>query len=243
MYKYGILLCGALFLMGCKSISIQQESYKTTNQQFQLGTVGESKDFLLERDYNHTAIPTYSEPIKVNVHTEAFTKSSYMAFVKAKTELGNDVNISFTDSIADTPRFLKLEIADRVAILNALGDKTNADIKRYLQNKNTAQIVTTLALAFNKSELNALITADEVHLERSGIKLYALKTYKESTYMQTIHFNQGVVFAYQSSCFCWQENEKHRLNIVDLVESSDYCPENTYKSAKSAKNKINYYKF
>ena len=97
-------------------------------------------------------------------------------------------------------------------------------------------------MALDKNRLDELLNADEVFLEATGVKSYALKTYKKGQLQTVLTFNEGVVFAYQASNFCWEENDKYQLEIVDIVETSDKCPNKTYRSAKRAKKKINYYK-
>ena len=84
MFKPILLLIFFGLIFSCKSITIQQDMQHTTRQNIMLGTVGEQKDFVLEQDYNHTAIPKYSKPIKIQPITTEFTKATYRAFLKAK---------------------------------------------------------------------------------------------------------------------------------------------------------------
>ena len=222
---------------------MQQESQNTTTQQIILGTVGEQKRFVLEQDYNHTALPKYKLPIKVNVNAIVFTKPTFKAFSKAKVSQSQNVSINFVDSLHTKPKFLKLELADRITVLNALNAKENRDVFQFLQNKSEAHLVTSISIAFNTKDITTLINAEEVFLEVDGIKNYALKTYKNGELQQTIQFNQGIIFGYQTSSCCWKQNDKYQLEIVDIVERNDQCPNKTYKSSKRAKKKINYYKF
>lgn len=232
-----------MLFTSCKSIYIKQESHKTTTQSVQLGTVGEQKDFVLEQDYNHTAIPKYKKAVKVQVDLIAFNKASFKAFTKAKTAQSKDIAIHYVDSLAKKPKYLKLEIADRVSILNALNSKENRDVFQFLENKKNAHVVTSVSMALNESDLVAVQNADEVFLEMQGIKSYGLRTYKNKKAQQTILFNQGVIFAYQTSSCCWKQNDKYQLEIVDLAEGNDDCPNRTSRSSKRAKKEINYYKF
>lgn len=243
MNKYILIVLVSTCFISCKTIVIAQDYQKTTTQNIQLGTVGEQKNFVLEQDYNHTALPKYQTPIKVNVSVLDFNKTTYKAFSKAKTNQNQAISVSYIDSLKSKPKFLKLEIADRVAVLNTLNSKENKDVFSFLQTKTEAHVISSIALALKTNDITAITTADEVFLEIAGIKNYALKLYKDKTVQQTILFNNGVVFAYKTSSCCWKQNNKHELEIVDLVESDDKCPSNTYHFAKRANKKINYLKF
>jgi len=243
MIKRLIFICLAVFLASCKTVLVQKEFQKTTTQNIKLGTVGEQKDFILEQDYNHTALPNYQDPIKIQVSLIAFNTSTYKTFTKAKTSQNQSVAINYIDSISNKPKFLKLEIADRVAVLNALNNTENKDVFQFLKNKNDAHIITSVSLVLKENDITAITKANEVFLENSGIKSYALHLYNNKELQQTINFKEGVVFAYQTSNACWKENDKYQLKIIDLVESNDKCPSKTYRASKRAKQKINYYKF
>jgi len=243
MNKYILLVLVSSCLISCKTISIDKDYQKTTTQNIQLGTVGEQKNFVLEQDYNHTALPKYQTPIKVNVSVLTFNRTTFKSFSKAKTNQNQGVTINYVDSLENKPKYLKLEIADRVAVLNTLNSKENKDVFNFLQTKTEAHLVSSIALVLSINDITATITADEVFLETTGIKNYALKLYKNKIAQQTILFSDGVVFAYKTSSCCWKQNKKYQLEIVDLVESDDKCPSNTYRFAKRAKNKIDYFKF
>lgn len=242
MIRYSIALVLASFFISCKSIKVNQEFQKKTTQNLQLGTVGEQKEFLLEQDYNHVALPVYNISIKVNISPLKFNKSSYNAFIKAKPSQAKNVTINYIDTLDTKPKYLKIDIADRLAVLNTLNSKTNQDVFQFLKNKDQAQVITSLAVAFNNNQLDALVQADEVFLEVTGVKNYALKVYKDNTLQQTILFSEGVVFAYKTSSCCWKQNDKYQLEIIDLAEGNNKCPNQSFKSANRAKKEINYFK-
>ena len=237
------LLVLMLLLLHCKSLSISKETHTKTSQSLEIGAIGEDKIFLLEEDYNSTALPIYNNPIKINISVLNFNNSSYKAFSKANNSRTVPLQITFVDSLSEKPKFLKLEIADRVTVLNALKDPSNKDIKEYILNKKNAHIISAISLVLDDTKMKSTTDADTVFLEQDGEKNYIINAYKNSQLVSSIHFNEGVVFAYQASNFCWQENSKHQLNIVDIVESTDKCPNNSYRSAKRAKKKIDYFKF
>jgi len=243
MNKISILVVFIFCFTSCKTISIQKEAHTKTEHNITLGVVGEDKQFVLKQDYNHTAIPEYENGIKVQVSNMDFNKTSFKAFTQSKMYQSKNVSVNYIDTISNKPKYLKLEIADRVGVLNALNSKENTDVFQFLENKKAAHLVTSITMALNESDLAEIENADEVYLEMVGKKSYSLKTYKNEKEQSSILFNQGIVFAYQTSNFCWKQNDKYQLEIVDLVEGNDKCPNRTYKSSKRAIKKIDYYDF
>jgi len=238
------LLILVISLTSCKTISIQRELQHATTQNIMLGVVGNQKTFVLEQDYNHVALPDYKQPIKVQPNLIAFNKQSFSAFKKAQLLQNKAIVVNYVDSIkTNQPRFLKLEIADRVGVINAIKSKTNTDVFQFIENNNNAHVITSISIVLNQDSQNAIKNADEVFLGTSGVKNYVLRAYKNKELQHTIKFTDGVVFAYQMSNACWKQDNKYQLQIIDLVESNDKCPSKSYQSAKRAKKKINYYNF
>ena len=230
-------------LVSCKTMIVQQELQTQTTQNLQLGTVGELKEVLVLQDYNHTASPDYQAPIKLKVNSVPFTKTKLKAFKKAKHAQNKNISVNYIDSVKIKPTFLKIEIADRVAILNSFKGDTNKAVTQFLQYKTKAHLISTISVVFNPDTALHLSNAQEVFLEQTGVKNYVLKTYQNNKQQQSIHFNEGIVFGYQVSRACWKENNKHQFEIVDLVKKNEKCPRKTYRVPKGAKKNLNYYKF
>jgi Pyruvate/2-oxoacid:ferredoxin oxidoreductase gamma subunit len=242
--KFSILKITFLFILAtnCKTLGLDQAPYTKTTQQVPLGSIGSDKDFFLQQNYNNTAIPKYVEPIKLSVSIKSFNKQSFKNFIKAKFLQSAEVNINYIDSVANKPKYIELQLADNVAIVNAFNAKDNERVKNYLSHNEYANVVTGISLALNKNELEKIATADAVFLIENTHKTYVLQLYKENKKGGTIHFNQGIVFSYIMANCCWQENKKYQIDIVDIVNKNNNCPKKTYRSAKRAKKTINYYK-
>lgn len=231
-----------LLLFSCKTVSVQQTLQSKTTNPVTLGSIGLHRDFVLLTDYQNTAIPEYKEPVKLSVSMNAFEKATYKAFENANALQSQKVAVTYIYSLPNKPHFLHLKIADKVAILNALNDKQNMDVKNYLTNKYDAKVVSSISIVFSDTQMQTILNADNVFLTQNGRKSYELQLYKANTLLQSISFNEGVVFGYNTSGFCWQENDKHKLQLVDIVDGNRSCGPKTYKSAKTAKKNVNYYK-
>lgn len=241
--KIIFFLISLLLCLSCKSISIDNESHTEIAKPIELGIIGEEKLFLLEEDYNATAIPVFNKPIRVTANVIEFNKSSYKAFTTTNTKRELPLKINYVDSLEGKPKFLKLEITDRVTVLELLNDKENSNVKDYIRNKKDAHMITAISIVFDEEKMKLISDSDALFLEQNANKTFVLMAYNGNDNFTTIKFIEGVIFAYQASNFCWQENNRNQLNIVDIVESTDRCSNDSYRSAKRAKKKINYYKF
>lgn len=242
MFKLTAILCGCtMFFATATTLQAQQTPSKKTTQQLALGSIGLDKDFLLQTGFNSAALPTYSAPIKVSVRAVPFTKSKYKQFQEANRLQASNVTVT-TDSMAIKPMYIEFNVADKIALLAALNQSENSNVKTYLQNNKNANVLTSVVMAFNPEDFEAIMSADAVFLEESSLKTYVLQLYKDGNKTVLIKFNQGTVFGFDTSNCCWQENSKRQLTIVDLVNGFSSCPNNTYKSANRAKKKVNYFK-
>ena len=226
-----------MFVFSCKTIHVNQESQSKTTQLLTLGSIGLDKHFVLKSEFNNSAIPKYSTPLKVSVIPVPFCKKTYKAFKKAQALQAPNFSINYIDSLKKKPRYIKLSIADKVGLISALNNTENHNIKKYLSHNDTANVLTNISISFNQNDLNTIASADAVFLIEKGLKNYVLQLYTNGVKTQTLAFNQGIVFAYSTSNCCWQENERHQLNIVDLTIATKNCPNKTYKSAKRAEKK------
>lgn len=58
-FKVTIVLTTVISAYSCKTINLNQSSQTNTTQQVQLGTIGSEKDFLLQKGFNSSALPSY----------------------------------------------------------------------------------------------------------------------------------------------------------------------------------------
>lgn len=243
MQKTLLLFLGFMVLFtNCISLNLNSTSTIKTTQQVHLGSVGYEKDFILNSGFSTTAVPRYKEPVKVMAIAVPFNKATYNAYVKAKALQSANVAISIIDSIAEKPKYLKLEIADKVELIDALNGDENKNVKTYLSHNNSANILSSVSIAFSALDIENIIAADAIFLMEKGLKAYVLQLYKDGIKTQTVQFNQGVIFEYKTSYCCWQKTKTQQYNIVALVSGYDGCPKETYRSLKHARKTNDYYK-
>lgn len=232
-----------ILVYSCKTVSIQSEAQETTTSTKVLGFIGKKHSNFNVIDYDIAAIPNYDQPIKVSIVQVPFTKEAFKAYSKANKLQEANFDIAYNDSLKTKPFFLKINIADKLTLLNMFNSHENLGIKEYLAINPDLHVITGVSTVLPDSTAQLLLSAQEVFLEEVGKKSYVLNVYDGAKKKGQVSFKDGVVFTYRPSFPCWQEDSKYQLKIVDLVEDGRTCPSKTYSSAKNAKKKINYYKF
>lgn len=240
--KVGCIMVFACF-MQCQTMAVTNEQQSLTNQRIVLGSIGIDKSFIAERDYNTITLPNYEKPIEVTVRVVPFNNRAFKSYMKAQNEQSQDIGIRYNDTLIEKPQYLKIEISDRLAVLNSLKTETNANAFQFLKNNSKTHVITALAMAVEASTLATIANAQEVFLETTGVKTYSLNIYKDAVLQQKIGFNEAVVFAYQSSYCCWKQNDKYQVALIDLVEDNDNCPEGSFRTSSRAHKNVNYFKF
>lgn len=203
-----------------------------------LGALIAPSGSIFTSETNTLALLPIKQPIKVTIAEKAFTKSTFKDF---KRQVKPNVSINYVDSLKTKPSYLKITIADKLNLLNTINHKGNAALRDLLSTNSNIALVTSIAIAFNKKELNTLLQAEEVFLEVYGKQSTALVVYTKGKKTAIIPFSKGCIFEYDSSHFCWQE-DKGKPKIV-TVTARKRCPKDTHGSADKTKTKINYYKF
>ena len=243
MLRSFIIIIFCLLILGCKTVAIQQTQQKLTEYPVILGSIGEDKNFVIQQKYNPTTYPIYKKQIKVEFQIVPFNKGTFKAFQKASALQLSKIAVNYIDSLKTKPKFLNVRISDHVAVLENIKSVANQNSQAYIKNKKNVHIVTSVGLALDANAILEVQKADEVFLSNSGLKNYVLKLYTNKKVTKIIRFNEGVVFSYKTSNFCWKQDDKYKVQLIDLTESNKDCPKKSYRSAKRANKAINYYKF
>lgn len=238
-YVVGFFLC--LLIMSCNTISVNQQAQMLTKDPVELGAIGLSNGTVLASNFQNVAIPNFSKNLKLKVVPVSFSKSSFKVYEKAN-KMYTKEKLIFSDTLKVKPEYVVLQFVDRVEITSELNNSKNIGVRSYLETKQIAQMVTTVSIAFSADQLNILKNADEVFLAQSSSKKFSLELKSSDGEKQNLAFSDGVVFAYQTSSFCWKENSRHKLMIADIVSDSEGCPPNTYRKSHKAVKKDNFYK-
>ncbi|MEW7291273.1 hypothetical protein [Aquimarina sp. 2304DJ70-9] len=241
-YKvYGIALLLALGCIGCHSIKVNTTSMHTsTTNPFALGIIGSQKNDVLSSDFKVSALPVYKQKIRVGVAAVDFTTTTFEAYQKVSKE--NKQGIAYVDSLDNKPRFVTLELLDRVAAITELQKGYNAQTISYLKGQKRATIVTSVSLALPKAVIQEITGAEVVFLNTGGYKQYQLSLVNAGRTYKTINFGEATVFGYELSFFCWSENDRKQITLSNIIDEKSSCSKNAYRDAQKAMEKMNYFK-
>ncbi|WP_160114731.1 hypothetical protein [Aquimarina sp. AU474] len=239
--KYSILLSILILVISCHTIKVNKSAMHTAiTSPIALGVIGIQYDRVLHSDFKETTIPSYKKGIRVDVATETFNASTYKAYLQSSQN--NKQGITYIDSNKTKPMFIKLDLIDRVTILSELKDRANDQTVQYLKNQKNAGIVTSVSIGLSEPVIQEILNAEAVFLINKQYKQYQLSLVKNGASYKTIDFASTTVFGYQLSYFCWGMDDKRKIVLSDIVEEASSCPKNTYRDARKAKEKMDYFK-
>ncbi|GAB1856641.1 hypothetical protein MHTCC0001_14760 [Flavobacteriaceae bacterium MHTCC 0001] len=241
MQRFFILIVTTV-LFSCKPSSFFEASSTKTANQVILGSIGSEKDFLLQKHFNSSALPSYRKPIRVQAVKKQFNKQTYKAYQDAATLQSAKIPVTYIDSLPNKPKYLQLQIADKVTLIEALNSEENSGVQEYLDHNAHAQVLTRISIVLKEEDMQGMIDADAIFLTEKRSKNYVLEVHKAEGAIATIRLNQGIIFQYQVSNCCWQENARHDIEVADLVGTYTQCPKSTYRSSQRAKKRANHYK-
>lgn len=234
MLKKIFIILILLSLTACNTLLIQKETYKSTQQQVVLGSIGNVTSNGISQNYLNKAIPKYSEGIILSMQVVPFTKQSYKAYAKASSRQGVTPSFKYIDSLKPQKEFVILQIADQEKLLSQLHHSDNASILQWLQQNKKAKVLSAVNLYINNKQLKQLQQAETVLLETQDYKSNVLKLYKKGRLLQSISFAETTPFAYKLAEFCWGKNSKNKWVLSGLVKNNKSCPSQQFKSYKKA---------
>ncbi len=244
MMNYKIY-CYIIFLTfcceGCHSVKVNHTNMHTAiTNPIALGVVGLQKKDAYSSDFQVTAIPEYKNEIRVQMTKENFNRTTFDTYLKAAK--GNVHKIKYIDSLETKPQLAILELLDRVTLMAEIQESHNTKTLTYIKSQKEAGIVTSISLALSQELVQELNTADAVFLNNSTYKQYQLSLVKDGKAYKTIDFSKASIFGYTLSYFCWSENDKKQITLVDIINEKSSCSKNSYRDADKVLKNMNYFK-
>jgi hypothetical protein len=226
-----LLVC----LTSCKLVSIGQESAKTLSSKPMLGTVGSFQNNIISSSFNEAGVPEFEGKLKLSVEKVFFNKHTLKQY-NNKT-LSKENVLKIVDSLDLNPSYLKLEISDKVGLVNTLNNDKNKDLKNYIKITRDKTILTSVWMYFPEEFVNLIEKSKELYIINNHESSYSIEVLNMDNTRQIVSFKKGTVFGYDFSSFCWTENYKHEAVIAAFREVNGPCPGNTKKNPKKVTSK------
>lgn len=226
MNKGYFYIVALLVLSACSSL----KSLQTVETKIPcLGSVGNVSKGMFFKNFDKVGEPHLSEAISVSLQSVAFTKSTFGAYKKYRENLGKSVDITFNDSLPNTPRYFQLELSDLVTLKETLNGEVNSGLKNYLESEDNLKLLTGISFVAIMAQEQMLQDAQSVQLKEIDGHLELHLDFGSRS--NAISMKSLQVFDFETSGFCWNYNKRNQPEIVTIRNGTDGCPKGTENSA------------
>lgn len=229
------------FIISCNSVKIKNESYKVSDEITTLLTVGESYNSITQKKYFETfGFPNLNDKIKLDIEILPFTKKLNEVY-KSKIKYNQNLpQVNYVDSLEIKPEVLKISIADKASLVNALNNSNNIGLREFIQNTQKASIITSLVVNLDNTTIDKIKQSDAFYLVQVNEAQYGISLYSNNKKIETLNLQSLTMLAYKANDFCWSQNTNGKWFIGDLVEEDTKCNGNTFKKISEKKEKSLY---
>ena len=214
---------------------------KPTIDYVEIGTIGKSKQAISTKKFITTSIPQLKHKIRIHATVLNFNKIRYKRYRKSAKKQNSNVDVNYIDSILDKPKYVKLEIIDKVQLLQELNEEYNTTLQTYLQNSTLNKLIVDVLAYLDNIDLNNLSKAEEIYLVNNKPKKYTLELIKSGKSFAMIDLSKTITFGYTTASFCWKK-ENGKVIMVNFLRRGNKCVKSTYKKVSKLEKKVNYLK-
>ena len=175
------------------------------------------------------------EPLLVSQQELPFNKATYAKYTKYLENANRINSVAFTDSMPFKPKYIRLQLLDKITLTSLVNNKENTNIRAYLQNDPNFKLITQIDVT-TTDELRELFSQSKTVLLKKGANNKHILLIQNSQGYREIDFSHLEVFSYNYVSFCWGEDRYHSKIIKLLVEGDSGCPAATYKKASKVKS-------
>lgn len=233
------VMLGFLILFSCSTYKAQKQEALLGFPE--LGTLIKTKGDLWYSAVEQVGVPNWSV-LKVQAQQLPFNKVSYSDYAKYAERAGKINSISYNDSLPYKPKYLRLQLLDKLGLTKQLNNETNDGLRSYASKDDAYKLVTGLDVTVPETEMLTFTQAEAVQLQKDklgNIILVVINGEFEKQYF----FSELQVFGYHYNSFCWGEDRYHNLIIENLISEGEKCPKGTHLKASKVNGDKAYLKF
>lgn len=227
MRTISFLLLSAVLLLSCTPL--KQMGNSEQHMPF-LGDIGNHSKSLLHSEFQKAGSPVLKEPIALSVMEVPFNKAKFKTYAKVKSDLGQKPSFAYIDSLPNKPKYLCLEIADKIGMRETLNDSGNKAVLSYLENEEDYVMISKIALVVDEMQRMQLTSAEALFLVNDANGQITVEAVKgnSKTYCS---FTSTEIFDFKVSGFCWGETPYGQKRIETLTSNGESCPRGTERKA------------
>lgn len=235
-----LVLAVLVFAMACAPFKDRQQTDALTFPE--LGALIKTNGALWYTTAQQVGTPIWPQPLNIQVQQLPFNKLSYSRYAQYMANAGKINSIAYVDSLPYKPKYVRLQIADKIKLVHHLNDTENVAVRAYLENDDAYKIVTTWNITFRDELMPKFMEATKVTLcEDPKMGKHLLLTMGKQE--ERIPFSEIQVFGYEYASFCWGEDRYHRKKIETLLSGKERCPKGSHKKAAKVTADRSYLKF
>ncbi|WP_394973707.1 hypothetical protein [uncultured Croceitalea sp.] len=229
----------SMAVLGCSS-------YKAKKQEAQLilpelGTLVKTKGGILYSAVEQIGTPNWKN-LKVEVQQLPFNIESYVTYAKHMRRAGKINSIPYNDSLRYKPKYLRLQLLDKVNYTVILNEDKTKELRNYLSLDENHRLVTAIDVAFTEDDMQLLLNAPNVLLTKDNYNNMVIEVTNGNT-KTSFPVKDLPTFNYGLSAFCWGEDRYHNRRIQNIVSEEFKCPKGSYLKASKIDTDRAYLKF
>jgi len=243
MKKYfhisAVLLTIAL-LSACGSYKSEQQATRLTFPE--LGSLVHTKSELWYTSSEQIGQPTWENSLTVTAQQLPFNKTTYITYANYMANAGKINGVAYVDSLPYKPKYIRLQLLDKIGATVQLNNKVNRNVREYLENDNAYKLVTRMDITAPDATMAQLLDANEI-LMATNTAMGKHLVLSNGNQEIKIGLSELQVFDYGFSSFCWGEDRYHRKQIEATLSENEKCPKGTFKKASKVESDRSYLKF
>lgn len=241
------LLCYSFLagvLMSC-GVLPQKNNFHTTTSSLAIGVIGDKKLSVYKTEFETASIPVYTDFIKLSSEKRSFTKTVFKEYEKAIKGKNISSRITYVDSLEIKPTYFEFVIEDKSLVIQALNKEENASVLNYVKHVPETKIVTGLRIVPTKEQEDKITTADALYMRTNQQKKQAVYLFKNERQIGVLELQDGMIFGYKTSSFCWGITSGEQIKLVTLLQEGENCTSKTLRDPSKLQKKLeeNRFKF
>ncbi len=233
---YYVLLL-AVVLYGCMPLKSVQ-NYQSTIPS--LGVIGKRNGSFITKGFQQVGFPKLTTPIALTATELPFSKNSFKEYQQLKTQRGEQVEVNYDDSLKVKPKYLRLQVLDKIALTAQLNQGVNTEVRSYLEKDAQCKIVSEIAVYTHPMLVDQLLHAKSIFLN-TGITGELEIQFVNKKKKERFALSKRDIFSYGLMSFCWGEDVYGNAK-VNTLSTNGNCPEGTEKSAHKLADTKSYLK-
>ncbi len=206
-----------------------------------IGSIGKEEKSLMAKNFQQVGNPHLEKGIPLSLREIQFDRSKFKAYADLKASQGTQPTVTFIDSLRVKPKYLCLQLSNKIALQLQLNADTNSNVRSYLSNDDNFKIVTQISFLDTHENSQQLLNADGLFLTQCKDGLLGMELLKNG---KRIPFTMSTmeIFEYELSGFCWDTDRYGKEKIASISADGEKCPKGTEKDAHKLKETKSYLK-